>query len=558
MATREFPEPVGLAVQPSLAAPETVGGGTATLPTKESPVHRTFAAWTLSLVSLGIKIGGNVVIIPLALHFLGRQDYGLWIILQSVGTYLALSDLGIGQTVLNFQNVAHAKGNHKEVNRVLTTVFGLHWIIIAVVWACAAYVFLTQPVEKWFLKDASGSDAVLFKEYMALAGTLALLRVPLNVFSATLLGLRELTLRQFFEVAVAISVPLATILTLVAGGKVLALIWVTNVVLIALPFLAYSWGQSRHSYLHLARKFWTPSLVWPLLSNSVFFFLYGLGLLFQRLVGSVLAGKFVGLAAVPAFFVLFTLFRIVGWTLADTISQTMQPYIIMFGVQGRRDRVEFFAQLSTKFTFAAAVIYCTLIWLFADVGVRIWVGRDMFLGYGPLALLAGSFLLDVLFLSTNNFMRGLNRHRRLSMVMAVYAMLSCVLGIAGVKWWMPENPTLGLCWGLFAASVLGQALPLPWIAHAWLGDTWRRYAEHFLARPAFLAACAAVISLGFSAVQTSPNWTRGVWGLLTVVVLPLLAWFVVFNEPERNWIRHTVIGVGSLGSGDWGLTLPGG
>ena len=554
MATFEFPEPAGVAVRSALEEPKPEAEAGGALRAKESPVHRTFAAWTLSLLSLGIKIGGNVVIIPLALHFLGRQDYGLWIVLQSIGTYLALSDLGIGQTVLNFQNVAYTKGDLREVNRVLTTVFGIHWIIIAAVWVIAAYIFVTQPIEKWFLKDASGSAAFLFKGYLALAGTLALLRVPLNVFPATLLGLRELTLRQFFEVAVAISVPLGTILTLLAGGKVLALIWVTNGVVIVLPLLAYSLARSRHGYLRLSREFWTPSLFWPLLSNSLFFFLYGLGLLFQRLVGSVLAGKFAGLDAVPAFFVLFTLFRIVGWSLADTVSQTMQPYIIMLDVQERRDRVEFFAQLSTKFTFAAAVMYCMLIWSFADVGLRIWVGPNMFLGYAPLALLGGSFLIDVLFLSTNNCMRGLNRHRTLSIVMGIYAVLSFVLGIAGAKV-MAGNPTLGLCWGLFAASVIGQALPLPWIACKWLRIGWRKYFDQFLVRPSLLTTCLVMISAVFLAYEPGGYWRLAGFPFIVVLLFTLLTWFLVFNGAERLWIRKALLRPGPFGRRNWAFTL---
>jgi len=539
----------------AVAEPQSGAVGVAKLRVGESPVHHTFTAWTLSLAGLAIKIGGNFVIIPLALHFLGRQQYGLWIVLQSVGTYLALSELGIGQTVLNFQNVAYAKGDHEEVNRILATVFGLYWIIVVVIWLVGLFLFVTQPVESWFLKDVSGSSAVQFRTYLALAGTLALLRVPLNVFSATLLGLRELTLRQLFEVAVAISLPLATIIVLAAGGKVLTLVWITNLVLIVLPFLPYVQAKSRHPYLRLAGTFWTPSLVWPLLSNSLFFFLYGLGLLFQRLVGSVLAGKFAGLGAVPAFFVLFTLFRIAGWSLADTVSQTMQPYIIMFDVQGRRERVEFFAQLSTKVTFAAAVIYCALIWVFIDVGMRLWVGSDLFLGYGPLALLAGSFLIDVLFLSTNNFMRGLNRHRTLSIIMAVYAGLSFVLGIAGARWWMPENPTLGLCWGLFAASVLGQGLLLPWVANAWLVVGWRKYVNHFLLRPAFLAGCAVLVSTFFFASGASQSWIR--WGVaaLDIFLLPLLAWFVVLDERERNWFSQFLAQTGSLFGKNWLFAL---
>ena len=513
----------------------------AVAPTSESAVHRTLSAWVLSVFNLTFKIGGNVAIIPLALRFLGRQEYGLWIILQSVGTYLTLSELGIGQTVLNFQNVAYTKGDRQGINRILTTVFGLYWIIIGFAWVLAAIIFLTRPVETWFLKDGSGNRAVLFRSLVALVGTLALLRVPLNVFPATLLGLRELTLRQYLELALAVSVVVGTIVTLLAGGRVLALILVTNVAPALVLVVAYLLARAKHPYLSLTTSFWTPSLVWPLLSNSLFFFLYGLGLLFQRLAGSVLAGKFIGLEAVPAFFVLFTLFRVVGWSLADTISQTMQPYIIMFDVQGQRSRVEFFAQLSTKITFAAAVVYSVLIWLFADVGIRVWVGRGMFLGYGPLALLAGSFLIDVLFLSTNNFMRALNRHRGLSVIMTIYAVFSFVLGIAGAKWWMPEHPALGLCWGLFTASVLGQALPLPWLAKEWLRHDWATYLERFLVRPVCLGTLGAALSFGFLVIGKAGDWSRGVCATLALALLPLATWLVAFDEREREWLRALTI-----------------
>jgi len=517
---------------------------------RESPVRRTVGASAMATINLAVKIGSNFVIIPLALHYLGREEYAVWIILQSIATYLTMSELGMGQTLLNFQNVAFAKGQHDQVNRVLTTGFGLSTLIVIPVCVAFAVILLTQPVANWLLRDVPTGSVAAFAWYLFLAGTLALLRVPLFVLPTTLLGLRETVLRQLVDGAYAVFLLVGTVLTLVFHGKLLALILVTNLGFIFIMLLSYPLARSRHPEVHLARRFWTPALMWPLFTNSSFFFLYNLGLLFQRLAGNLLAGKLGLLRQVPEMFVLLTLFRVVGWSLADIASQAVQPYIIRSSVQGSQDRVVFFAKLCTKFTFALAIVYAALIWLFADVGIRLWLGPGMFLGYRHLACLGGAFLMEVLFLSTNNFMRALNRHRRLSLVMAGYAVLSFVLGIAGAKWWMPTDPLFGLCVGLLVASLVGQALLLPWVTYRWLQIGWRRYLQHFIMRPGLLAVCGIGILIGFAAAGASGVWNRVAGGLAVVVVLPLLAWFVVLDREEREWMSRLAGNFRLLASAD--------
>ncbi len=517
---------------------------------QESPVRRTVGASVLAAVNLGLKIGSNLIIIPVALKYLGREEYAVWIILQSIAMYLTMSELGAGQTVANFQNAAFERGNYSEVSRILTTTFGLNWLTAVPLWVMFAFVLLTMPVEHWLLKDISAGAATGFKVLLLLAGTLALFRVPLQVFSATLLGLRELVLRQVIDGAYAVFLLVGTVLTLFLGGKVLSLILVTNLGFIGITLLSYPLARARHAGVSVATRFWTPSLVWPLFGNSIFFFLYNLGLFFQRLAGNVLAGKFGSLRQVPEMFVLLTLFRVVGWSLADIASQTAIPYINRLPMHGRQDRVVFFAKLCTKLTFALAVGYAALIWVFADIGIRFWLGPGMFLGWGPLACLAGGFLIDVLFLSTNNFMRGLNRHHRLSVVMAVYALISFVLGIVGAKWWMPDDPLYGLCAGLLVASVMTQALALPWVTCRGLEIGWRRYLQHFIVRPGFLAACGIAMVIGLGLAGTLGAWTRVMATLAVVGGLSLLAWFVVLDGEEREWMSKLVGNLRLLASAD--------
>src|SRR5215472_1694929 len=390
----------------------------------ESAVHRTLGATFLSALNLILKVGSNLVLLSLTLKYLGREQYGIWILLQSFATYLALTEMGIGQTVCNFQNVALARSDHDDVNRILTTTFWLYCLIAASVWILFVILMVSQPVESWLLKAPSSAAANHFRFYLFLAGTLALARVPLTVFPVTLMGLRQTVLRQVVDTTWVLALLAGTVVTLVIGGKLLALLLVTNLVAMAPWLLAYPLARSRHAELEMSSRYWTPKYLLPIFSNSIFFFLYGLGLLFQRIGGNLLAGKFAPLSQIPSFLVLLTLFRIVGWALADIVSQSVHPYIILLNARGEKDRVVMFASLCTKVTFAVAAVYTGLIWLFADTGIHAWLGPGMFLGYMPLACLAGSFLIEVLFLSTSNFMRALNQHRALSLTMATYAGLS--------------------------------------------------------------------------------------------------------------------------------------
>jgi len=544
-----------------LSAEQVVDGGAAVAPLtpiyiQESAARRTVRASVVAALTLGLKIGGNFIIIPLTLKYLGREQYGMWIILQCIATYLTMSEIGVGQTLMNYQNVAFVKGDHTTVNRLLATGFGVCSLIVIPLWLAFTVVLAFFPVSNWLLKDASGHAAFLFSAYLWLAGTLTLIRVPLHVFPSTLLGLREVSLRNVFEFVTAFFMLGGTILTLMLHGKLLALILVLNLGWIALMISCYPLVHSSHETIRFERRFLTPSLMWPLFANSSFFFLYNVGLLFQRLAGNLLAGKLASLGEVPEIFVLITLFRVVGWGMADIGSQTLLPYMITFPTRGRWDRVVFFSKLCTKLTFALALSYTAFVWVYADLGLRLWLGPGMFLGYGPLACLGGAFLIDVLFLSTNNFMRGHNCHRQLAMAMATYALLSLFLGLVGAKWWMPAKPLLGLCAGLLLASVVAQGLPLPWLTYKWLRIGGRKFVDHFLLRPALLVVSAAAVIVLFKAGVNTPLSQRILASLTLTMLLPLVTWFAVLGKDERHWIGEQIDRLKRAGVASLAQNLP--
>ena len=509
---------------------------------KGASLHKsTLHAQLLTLLSQFLKMAGGLALVPISLRYLGRQEYGLWIVLQSLGNYVMFSDLGIAQTVMNFVSVHRTKGDYDGVSRTMTTAFGVSWMVMIALWAPAAIIILTQPVDKWLLKDPVASGP--FRLYMFLFVTLTLMRVPMLIFQASQRGVWELRLRQLLDCGAWILNPLAIVLVLVLGGKILSLVIVSNLLMIVLGALDYLFLVRRHPGARLARRFWDAAQVPVLLSTSVFFLLNGFGIYAQRLAGNILAGRFGSLAQVPDMFVLLMAARVVSWVLADSISRTVQPYLMMLQVQGRSDRLRFFARLSTHLTFSFAVAYSALLYLLAKPMLALWVGSGFFLGYKALAYLIGAFLIEALFMSTNNCMIAVNRHRGVGLAMVFYAALSLACGIAGAMWWEPANPLEGICLGFFVAALLGEAGPLSWLANSWLEGGWRSYYRDFLRRPLSLGLIGALDIVVCSAVGFEGLWARAMCVAATVAVLALAIWRQGFEGDEHDWLRELAVRV---------------
>ena len=69
------------------------------------------AGTAVSYFNVGISILTNLILVPMYLHYLGKEQYGLWLVVLSMVSYLGLSNLGIAQVVSNLVASANAKMN---------------------------------------------------------------------------------------------------------------------------------------------------------------------------------------------------------------------------------------------------------------------------------------------------------------------------------------------------------------------------------------------------------------------------------------------------------------
>jgi len=78
-------------------------------------------AWS-GLVSRIVTIAVSLLMVPLAVHYLGKEQYGLWVAISSLVTMLGFMDGGAGNAVINL--VAHASGaKNDDLAKIVSTSF---------------------------------------------------------------------------------------------------------------------------------------------------------------------------------------------------------------------------------------------------------------------------------------------------------------------------------------------------------------------------------------------------------------------------------------------------
>ena len=95
-----------------------------------------------SISSRGVGILCQLVQVPLALRYLGKEAFGVWVTLTSISYLISFSDFGIGTGAQNQITEAFGVKDYPRARRLFTTTFVLLCTVAAVLIAIGVPVFL--------------------------------------------------------------------------------------------------------------------------------------------------------------------------------------------------------------------------------------------------------------------------------------------------------------------------------------------------------------------------------------------------------------------------------
>jgi len=146
---------------------------------------------------------------PIYLHFLGYENYGVWLVLAVVLTFAQLGDIGISPAIMKLVAEEYGRKNIKGIQCYITTALTMLCLSGIIVLA-AVLIFKLQIISLFKLNSENAKLAAWLLPYI---GVLSVYIFIVNVFNATLSGLGRMDLANYIQTASkVITVAVATVL----------------------------------------------------------------------------------------------------------------------------------------------------------------------------------------------------------------------------------------------------------------------------------------------------------------------------------------------------------
>jgi O-antigen/teichoic acid export membrane protein len=408
-----------------------------------------------SIAARGIGFATSLITVPLTLHYLGTERYGLWATLSSVIALASFADFGLGNGLLNAISSAHGRDDREAGAREVSTAFIL---LLAVAATLGVAFLLAYPHIDWarlYNVTSPRAGAEAGPATAAFVGCI-LANLPLGVVARIRQGYQEGYRTSFFDasgnvlglllvlLAIKFHAPLVWLVLAMAGAPVIA----------SLVHTAVLFGRDR-PWLRVDLARFDRRTATRLLHHGGLFFALQVAATFASAPDNVIIAQTLGPTSVAHYAVVAKLFS-VSVLLSDVALAPLWPAYGEAMARGDHQWVRHTLARSVQAAAIASVLFALLLVVGGNEILARWVGPGfdasltLRLGLGTWVIVAAIGMAVAMYLNAANLMR-------VQVACAVaWVPASLVLKVMLVSRW----GLAGVPWAMVVAYLALAAVPL--------------------------------------------------------------------------------------------------
>jgi O-antigen/teichoic acid export membrane protein len=338
-----------------------------------------------SMLAKVITVATGLISVPLTLHYLGTERYGMWMTMSSAIALLSFADLGIGNGLLSSVASASGRGDRAAIVALVSSAYA----VLAAIAASLAVAFaLAYPFVDWAALFNVTSAEAKAEAGPATAALVAcvLIAMPLGVVQRTQMGLQRgfmASLWQCFDslvglatvmVAIHFEAPLPYLVLGFAGAPQLANL-LNSVVFFGWlqPDIAPRLGEASARLIRAIAGTGTLFLILQLVASLTY---ASDGLIIAQLMGA---------DAVAGYAVPQKLFSVIGTVLAMAMAPLWPAYGEAIA-RGDQAWVMKTLRQSLFVSVSVATVLASILVIFGPQILHVWVGNAVSV---PFSLLVG-------------------------------------------------------------------------------------------------------------------------------------------------------------------------
>lgn len=252
----------------------------------------------LSYVNMALHILIGLVYVPLLLHYLSVDEYGLYQLIGSLVAYLSVMDFGLSGTITRYYSQRLALNDEKGQENVLAIAMTIYLGIGVLV--IIAGIILYQLLDTIYGAALSSHEMSSAKAMMVLLIINVALTIPSNVFTSAITSHEQFVFLRLVTIARSIINPIIVLAVLQFKAEALSVVQV-QVVLNVIVILCNIWYARHKIQIKIHLHAFDGALIKSMFAFSFFIFLNAIVDQVYWKTGQLILGAVSGTTAVAVF-----------------------------------------------------------------------------------------------------------------------------------------------------------------------------------------------------------------------------------------------------------------
>ncbi len=483
----------------------------------------------LSYLSVGASSIIQLLYVPMLLHYLTKDQYGIYQLMGSMVAYLAIMDFGLSNTTTRYLSQAYAAQDEKRANDIIHTSGALYAVIallIALIGGC--FYFFIDPI---YGRTLSAADLLTAKQIFVIMLFNFMITIYCNVFVATINAHERFVFLRGLNLLKILLQPLLVWGILAWKASVINVVLVQTFFIVCVNVTNYLYCKYK-LHIAFALNYRNRALIKELTGFSVFVFLYVIMDQVYWRLGQLVLGAVSGAAAVANYAIAMQL--ILAYTfIPSTMGGVFLPKLSSIVAKtGNLDEINnIFCKLGRLQFMAVMLLFVGFMFL-GKVFINLWVGSSYGICYKVAAIIMAAYILDVAQNIGIPILQALKKHAFRAYVYITMAVLNIALCIPMAK----RFGEIGCAWATAICLCLGSGVAINWY-YGHIGLDLKRFFGN-LGRICLGIVPAVLICLGiFYCFPLHANWFSFIWhGGILVIIYGCCLWVLALNSYEKQLV----------------------
>jgi O-antigen/teichoic acid export membrane protein len=280
----------------------------------------------VTLIARGVTVLVGLATLPLTSHYLGKERFGLWLMLSSFVTWFAIADLGLTNSLINALSTADGKDDRRQAREAVSSAF---WMVAAIAAVMILLCLIVAPLLDWAMvfNIVSPQAAAEITPAVLVVLVFCALRLPASIIGSVYQAYQEGYVYQVWNGLSGLlgAAGLVIAIYLQAGLPWLVAAFLGSMLLADLLSAIHLFGWRREWLLPSLRHFAWPQARW-LLTRGAQFWIAQVSSVLMLQTDLIIVARMFGPGAVAGYGTTLRLFALIGAAQAAFVAPLWAAY----------------------------------------------------------------------------------------------------------------------------------------------------------------------------------------------------------------------------------------